>query len=237
MQFDLSNITDAQQKEYSFLSNKRKQQLLFIEKEKKVDSEKSDTYVSRRAQSALENAKNKLKYAKDEYEKAVEKHEATIALQEEIIFQENNKKNPNVTRALLDVEEIDKKILALGLPVRKSGVSSLPPVTVSKVIEEPSQEDQEYEEAKQSFFSEEKEPEGRSLWVQETFEKQYVTKPKHEEVSDGAFERWAAANRQEQSSFRQDTPSFPPTISNTKTKKPVKMTYSQMQRLKELQSH
>lgn len=235
MQFDLSNITEGQQREYSFLSNKRKQHLLFIEKEKKVDSEKTDSYISRRAQTALENAKNKLTAAKEYYDKvvrqakidydlSVEKHELTIATQEGIIHSEATKKNPNVTRALLDVEEIDKKILALGLPVKKNplggGTAPLPPPTVSKVVE-PSEEDREYQEAKEAFLSDEKEPEGKSLWVQETFEKQHISKPKQEEISDAAFERWAAA-RQEEHSFRQDQPSFPPTIRNTLVKKPVK---------------
>jgi hypothetical protein len=270
MQFDLSNITDAQQKEYSFLSNKKKQHLLFIEKEKKVDSEKTDSYLSRRAHSALENAKNRLQSSKEYYDKVVreakeyydkalreaktdweltsKKYEDVIQLQEGIIDAENNKKNPNVTRALLDVEEIDRKILALGLPSRNNPPkeTSPPPPhkiqekekVVCKVVEQPSEEE-EYEQAKQSFLSDEKEPECKSLWVQETFQKQYITKPKQEEISDDAFERWAAANaytKKEEPSFKQDMPSFPPTISNTK-KKPVKMTYSQMQRLKELQSH
>ncbi len=46
-----------------------------------------------------------------------------------------------------------------------------------------------------------------------------IIKARREEEEDSSFERWAAANVY---SKKEDTPSFPPTISNTKLKKPIK---------------
>lgn len=200
MQFDERVFTDSQHSQYSALLSKKRKHLLFIEKEKKVDSEKGDSYICKRAQNALENAKNKVTAAKEYYDKVVrqakidydltvEKYEKYIELQESIVNTEINKKNPAITRALLDVESIDKEIAALNLPVKKETV------TVKKV-----------EESSDSS----KMPEDMSRQFDEYFAAK-IKKEMNEEEQE-----------EEQNSFKQDKPSFPPTISNTKLKKPVK---------------
>jgi len=103
------NLPEHTTKELSSISNKIAIQKGIIAKAKAVLAEKGDTYVCHRARTSLAFNQAKLDSAKAEYEAHVKELQAKIELQNRIIWEETNKKTPNIIMAEKEIEIQEKK--------------------------------------------------------------------------------------------------------------------------------
>lgn len=139
------NLTDAAQKQLSFLQSKISVQKTLIIKEQAVIESKGDTYICNRARTSLASYKSKMSKIEDErkrilkeLEEKEEKLERDIELQEKIIWEETHRKSPNIIRAEKEMEVIQKQIdniMLTNTPLTQAPVAQVVPDTQEIVFD------------------------------------------------------------------------------------------------------
>jgi hypothetical protein len=222
MPVDYFNLTEAQQKAYSKIRKDIQYQESIIKKEMSIKEAASDTYVISRAKKSLAHNIRMLEEHEEEYKKKIQRYRDAVAEAEETLRIEQARLPRNVTAARVSIQELEKELESLRLPQVQE--STLTPHVVSSKLPEgfPSRE----EFMSEGFDEEEAIRRSRARREQQAPEKKQ--EPVNYDSSCSESEEALPVEKiQKMDRYQPESQAFPPTITNTKTKKPVKQVLKQ----------
>jgi len=210
-------LTDAQQKAYSKIRKDIQYQESIIKKEISIKEAASDTYVVSRAKKSLAYNIRMLEEHEEEYKKKIQHYKDAVAEAEETLRIEKARLPRNVTAAKVTIQDLERELESLRLPQVEESALTPPPVP-SKLPEGfPSREDFMSE----GFDEEEAIRRSRARREQNTSEKKQ--EPVNYDSSSSESERSVPEQAiQKMDRYQPESQAFPPTITNTKTKKQVR---------------
>ena len=217
MPIDYFKLTEAQQKAYSKIRKDIQYQESIIKKEMCIKEAASDTYVISRAKKSLAYNIRMLEQHEEEYKKKIQHYKDAVAEAEETLRIEKARLPRNVTAAKVTIQDLEKELESLMLPQVEESTLTPPPISSKLPDGFPSRE----EFMSEGFDEEEAIRRSRARREQHSTEKKQEP-VNYDSTSSETEETVPEEQIQKMDRYQPETQAFPPTITNTKTKKPVK---------------